>query len=117
VKTRIIKPTVKGIHAEKIKYTGFIFFGLINVNGDPYVIEYNCRLGDPETEVVLPRIKSDFVEILLSAWNKKLNEIKLDIDPRTAATIMLVSGGYPGSFEKGKIIKGLDRVDGSRIYH
>jgi phosphoribosylamine--glycine ligase len=78
VKAQIIEPTVKGIHSEKIKYTGFIFFGLINVNGDPYVIEYNCRLGDPETEVVLPRIKSDFVEILLAAWNKKLNEIELE---------------------------------------
>ncbi len=117
VKTRIIDPTVKGIDDEKIKYTGFIFFGLINVKGDPYVIEYNCRLGDPETEVILPRIQSDFVEILRKAWVKNLEGIQLDIDSRTAATIMLVSGGYPGPFEKGKIVNGLDKVDGSRIYH
>jgi len=117
VKTRIIDPTVKGIDDEKIKYSGFIFFGLINVEGDPYVIEYNCRLGDPETEVILPRINTDLVDLLMAAWNKNLNEIKLNVDSRTAATIMLVSGGYPGSFEKGKIVKGLDRVDGSLIYH
>ncbi len=117
VTTQIIEPTVKGINDEKIKYTGFIFFGLINVNGDPYVIEYNCRLGDPETEVVLPRIQNDFVELLMAAWNKTLIEIHLNIDLRSSATIMLVSGGYPGDYEKGKMITGLDRVDGSRIYH
>lgn len=117
VKDQIIEPTVKGIHEEKIKYTGFIFFGLIKVDGDPYVIEYNCRLGDPETEVIVPRINSDFVELLMAAWNNKLKDITLDIDPRSAVTIMLVSGGYPGDYEKGKIIKGLDKVDGSRIYH
>ncbi len=117
VKTQIIDPTVKGIDNEKIKYTGFIFFGLINVNGDPFVIEYNCRLGDPETEVILPRIQSDFVEILRKAWDKNLDGIQLDIDSRTAASIMLVSGGYPGPFEKGKIVKDLDKVDGSRIFH
>ncbi|HUR31723.1 MAG TPA: phosphoribosylamine--glycine ligase [Saprospiraceae bacterium] len=114
---RIIEPTVRGIKNENISYTGFVFFGLINVNGDPYVIEYNCRLGDPETEVILPRIQTDFVELLLAAWNKKLKEIEIEIDPRSAVTIMLVSGGYPGEFEKGKIIKGLDLIDGSRIYH
>lgn len=117
VTTQIIEPTVKGIRDEKINYTGFIFFGLINVNGDPYVIEYNCRLGDPETEVILPRINSDFVEILLAAWNGHLSDLHLKIDSRSAATIMLVSGGYPGDYEKGKIITNLDRVDGSRIYH
>ncbi|MFZ1677189.1 MAG: phosphoribosylamine--glycine ligase [Saprospiraceae bacterium] len=117
VTAQIIEPTVKGIRDEKINYTGFIFFGLINVNGDPYVIEYNCRLGDPETEVILPRINSDFVEILLAAWNGHLSDLQLKIDSRSAATIMLVSGGYPGDYEKGKIITNLDRVDGSRIYH
>ena len=117
VKERIIDPTVRGINEENIKYIGFVFFGLISVSGDPYVIEYNCRLGDPETEVILPRIKSDLVELLMAAWNKKLNSTKIDFDARSAATIMLVSGGYPGVFEKGKIIKALDKVDGSRIYH
>ncbi len=117
VTKQIIEPTVKGIRDEKISYTGFIFLGLINVNGEPYVIEYNCRLGDPETEVILPRINSDFVEILLAAWNGHLSDHQLKIDSRSAATIMLVSGGYPGDYEKGKIIKNLDHVDGSRIYH
>ena len=117
VKSRIINPTIKGIKEENIPYTGFIFFGLINVDGDPFVIEYNCRLGDPETEVILPRIQSDFVELLLAAWNKKLKDVEIKIDPRTAVTIMLVSGGYPGEFQKGKTIVGLDHVDGSRIYH
>ncbi len=117
VKSRIIDPTIKGIKEEKISYTVFIFFGLINVNGDPFVIEYNCRLGDPETEVILPRLQSDLVELLLAAWNKKLKDVEISIDPRAAATIMLVSGGYPGEFEKGKTIQGLDRIDGSRVYH
>jgi len=81
------------------------------------VIEYNCRLGDPETEVILPRIKSDLVELLLAAWNNNLHSMDIQMDTRTAATIMLVSGGYPGTYEKGKIVKGLDKVDGSRIYH
>ena len=117
VTSRIIEPTVRGIHEEKIPYKGFIFFGLINVDGEPYVIEYNCRLGDPETEVVLPRVQSDFVELLLAAWNSDLKNYELKVDPRTAVTIMLVSGGYPGVFEKGKRVSGLDKVDGSRIYH
>ena len=117
VKTQIIEPTVKGIRKENIHYKGFIFFGLIKVDGDPYVIEYNCRLGDPETEVILPRIKSDFVELLLAAWNKRLNGMEIKIDPRVAVTIMMVSGGYPEAFEKGKPVMGLDRIDGSKIYH
>lgn len=113
----IIEPTIKGISEEKIKYTGFLFFGLINVNGDPYVIEYNCRLGDPETEVILPRIKVDFVELLMAAWNQELNSFEMEVDPRSAVTIMLVSKGYPGNYEKGKTILGLDRIDGGRAYH
>ena len=117
VTERIIEPTIKGIQSEKLPYKGFVFFGLINVNGDPYVIEYNCRLGDPETEVIMPRITSDFVEILQAAWNGTLNKVDIKIDPRSAVTIMLVSGGYPGDYPKGKRIEGLDLVDGSRIYH
>jgi phosphoribosylamine--glycine ligase len=117
VKKQIIEPTIKGIRDEKINYTGFVFFGLINVNDEPYVIEYNCRLGDPETEVVLPRLHVDFVDLMLSAWEKKLEDFPMVYDPRVAVAIMLVSGGYPGSFTKGKKISGLDRIDGSRIYH
>jgi len=117
VRAQIIEPTIKGIQDEKIAYKGFIFFGLIVVGGEPYVIEYNCRMGDPETEVVMPRIKTDFVEILLATWQGKLKDITIEIDPRSAVTIILVSGGYPGNYEKGKRITGLDKVDGSRIYH
>ena len=117
VKDRIILPTIKGIEAENIPYKGFIFFGLINVNGDPYVIEYNCRLGDPETEVVIPRLQSDLVELCMAAWHGKLSSFKVETDTRHAVTIVLASGGYPGDFEKGKTIRGLDHVDGSRVYH
>ena len=117
VKDQIIDPTVAGLKQENIPYTGFIFFGLINVDGNPYVIEYNCRLGDPETEVVLPRIQTDFVDLLIAAWNKQLKDVEISIDDRAAVTIMLVSGGYPGDYEKGKTISGIDRVDGSRLYH
>jgi phosphoribosylamine--glycine ligase len=117
VKTRIIEPTIKGIRDEQIKYTGFVFFGLIVVNGDPFVIEYNCRLGDPETEVIIPRLQSDLVELLLSAWNGTLSSASVSIDSRSAVTIVLASGGYPGAFEKGKRINGLTHTDGSRIYH
>jgi phosphoribosylamine--glycine ligase len=117
VKVRIIEPTIHGIRDEKIAYTGFIFFGLIVVDGEPFVIEYNCRLGDPETEVIIPRIQTDLVELFLSAWNGTLGSTFVSIDNRSAVTIVLASGGYPGAFEKGKTINGLDRVDGSRIYH
>ncbi len=117
IQNRIIGPTIKGIRDEKIKYTGFIFFGLIIVGNEPYVIEYNCRLGDPETEVIIPRLQSDLVELLIAAWNGTLPSAVVNIDSRFAVTIVLASGGYPGVFEKGKTIKGLDHVDNSRIYH
>jgi phosphoribosylamine--glycine ligase len=117
VHTRIIQPTIQGIHDEKINYKGFIFFGLILVNNEPYVIEYNCRLGDPETEVIIPRLQSDLVDLLMEAWNGTLSSAEITIDDRSAVAIVLASGGYPGEFEKGKIIKGLDHIDSSRIYH
>lgn len=117
VRTRIIEPTIRGIREENIPYKGFIFFGLIVVGGEPYVIEYNCRLGDPETEVILPRLQSDLVELLMACWQGTLSNATVQIDERSAVTIVLASGGYPGAFEKGKTIQGLDHVDGSRIYH
>ena len=108
VEERIIKPTVDGLYKEGIEYTGFIFFGLINVGGDPFVIEYNCRLGDPETEVVIPRLETDLVGLCVAASNKELHLANIRVDNRTAATIMAVSGGYPGFFEKDFEISGLD---------
>ena len=103
---KIIKPTIKGLKKDNIDYLGFIFIGLINVKGEPFVIEYNVRMGDPETQVVLPRIKNDFLEILLATANKKLSEIKLDVSPNYAVTIVSVSGGYPESYEKGLDVLG-----------
>jgi phosphoribosylamine--glycine ligase len=117
VRTRIVEPTIKGIWEEKLNYKGFVFFGLILVNGEPFVIEYNCRLGDPETEVIIPRLQSDLVELLMASWKGTLSISSISIDSRSAVAIILASGGYPGSFEKGKIVKDLDHVDGSRIYH
>lgn len=119
VEERIIKPTVEGISKEGIEYTGFIFFGLIEVDGEPYVIEYNCRMGDPETEVVMPRLASDLVELCIAASTKELKKVKLEVDPRAAATIVAVSGGYPGIFEKGLEITGLDESYGkqSLVFH
>jgi phosphoribosylamine---glycine ligase len=111
VEQSIVKPTLKGLQAEGIDYVGFIFIGLMNVNGNPYVIEYNVRMGDPETEVVIPRIKSDFLELLSLTAQKRLSEAKLVIDERTATTVMLVSGGYPEEFEKGKVMTGFEKID------
>lgn len=119
VEERIIKPTVEGLHKEGIEYTGFIFFGLINVNGDPYVIEYNCRMGDPETQVVMPRLENDLVGLCVAASNKELHMVKAQADPRAAATIVAVSKGYPGFFEKGFEINGLDENYGKQtlVFH
>jgi phosphoribosylamine---glycine ligase len=115
VTERIIKPTIDGLSSEDIDYVGFVFFGLINVGGNPFVIEYNCRMGDPETEVVIPRIKSDFVDMLIKTAKGEVNDINLDIDSRHAATVMLVSGGYPGEFVKGHPISIPDKMDENTI--
>lgn len=113
----VVKPTIEGLKKDNIPYQGFIFIGLIKVNDEPKVIEYNVRMGDPETEVVIPRIKNDLVDIFNAVATKTLNEIELDIDERTAATVIAVSGGYPESYEKGKCIFGLDTVSESIVFH
>jgi phosphoribosylamine--glycine ligase len=119
VEERIIKPTIAGLHKEEIDYKGFLFFGLISVNGEPYVIEYNCRMGDPETEVVIPRLETDLVGLFIAATQQELNTVKLKIDERSAVTIMAVSAGYPGAYEKGFRIMGLKREKdkNSFIFH
>jgi len=117
VEEKVVIPTITGLKKEGIAFTGFIFLGLIRVNGEPMVIEYNVRMGDPETEVVMPRIQSDFLEILLLAGKNRLHEATLRLDPRTAATVMLVSEGYPGAYEKGKTISGADRESNSILFH
>lgn len=117
VESRIIKPTIDGLKNEKIIYKGFIFFGLIKVKDEPYVIEYNVRMGDPEAEVVIPRIKSDLLELFKAVCENNLGEKRLEVENKTVGTVMLVSGGYPGSYENGKQIKGLDKVENSIIFH
>ena len=117
IEDRVIKPTVLGLQKDGIPYKGFIFFGLIRVNNEPMVIEYNCRMGDPETEVVMPRIKSDFLDLLVATENVDLENATIEIDERSATTVMLVSGGYPEAYEKGKIISGIENVDDSIVFH
>lgn len=119
VKQQIIEPTVAGLKNEKLDYKGFIFFGLMNDNGIPKVIEYNCRMGDPETEVVIPRIKNDLVELLAATSQQRLSEIKIDINPQSAAAVVAVSGGYPGDYQTGKPIDGLNEetLADSIVFH
>lgn len=117
IEDKIIKPTIKGIQNEGMHYTGFIFIGLIKVKGEPYVIEYNVRMGDPETEVVFPRIKSDILALFLALETETFPLLQIDIDPRVASTVMLVSGGYPLAYEKNAPIVGLENVSESLVFH
>jgi phosphoribosylamine--glycine ligase len=117
VKERIVVPTIRGLQEENIPYCGFIFIGLMNVDGEPYVIEYNVRMGDPETESVIPRIENDLVELLLAAANGTLETVDLRISPKTAATVMLVAGGYPGTYLKGRTLTGAENLRHSLAFH
>jgi len=117
VEKKVIVPTIEGIRKRGLNYTGFVFIGLIAVDGEPYVIEYNCRMGDPETEVVLPRLKTDLLEICLAVRDGYLQDIQIEVDDRYATTVMLVSGGYPGSYEKGKSITGVHDIKDSIVFH
>ena len=117
VEQRIIKPTLTGIQQRELDYRGFIFIGLIAVDGEPYVIEYNCRMGDPETQSVMARLNTDLMQLCLETTDGELGRAFVDIDERQAATVVLVSGGYPGPYEKGKVILGLDEVEGSMVFH
>jgi len=117
VEEKVVKPTLHGLKSEGIKYVGFIFIGLMNIKGEPFVIEYNVRMGDPETEVVLPRIQSDFAMLMASTAKGTLNDFDIKISPQVAVTTVLVAGGYPGDYEKGKVITGSDKVEDVHLYH
>ena len=117
IEERIVKPTVNGLKKDGLPYKGFIFIGLIKVNNEPLVIEYNVRMGDPETEAVLPRIKSDLLELFQAVGDEKLEEKTIELDPRFATTVMMVSGGYPEAYEKGKLMTGINEVEGSIVFH
>jgi phosphoribosylamine--glycine ligase len=117
IEERIVKPTIQGLKKDNLKYKGFVFIGLIMVNDNPFVIEYNVRMGDPETEVVLPLLKTDLVEIFKAIYEERLNEIEIEINTQTAATVMLVSGGYPEVYEKGKEISGIENIKDSLVFH
>lgn len=117
VEERIVRPTIEGLQADGVDYKGFVFFGLMNVGGDPYVIEYNVRMGDPETEVVMPRLKTDILTLFEEMAHGQLEKAAFELDDRFCTTVMLVSQGYPGSYEKGKVISGLDSVGGSIVFH
>lgn len=117
IEDRVVKPTINGLQKDNIPYKGFVFIGLIRVNNEPYVIEYNVRMGDPETEVVLPRIKNDLVELFEATFNQELGKTFIEIDERAATTVMLVSGGYPEVYEKGKLISGIKNIEDSIVFH
>ena len=114
---RIVRPTIEGLHKDNIPYVGFVFIGLIKVGEEPYVIEYNVRMGDPETQVVLPRVKNDLGELLLATAEGRLSQIEIEIDDRSYTTIVAVSGGYPEGYQKGKEITGLEKVKGCNVFH
>ncbi len=119
IKTKIIEPTMAGLQKDNLDYKGFIFFGLMINHGEPFVIEYNCRLGDPETEVVIPRIKNDLLDIFSALFRQKIDEVVIDLDPRSATAVVAVSGGYPGIYAKGKVIEGLETkpIEDSLVFH
>src|SRR5690606_12433847 len=113
----IVKPTISGFRKDQLPYKGFVFIGLIKVGDEPYVIEYNVRMGDPETEVVLPRVKHDLVELFEAVHKGTLHTVNLEVNPKAATTVMAVSGGYPEAYEKGKEITGVDSVEKSLVFH
>ena len=117
IENQVIIPTVKGLRADNIRYKGFIFFGIINVKSEPYVIEYNCRMGDPETEVVMPRLKSDLLDLFEGVATNTLSECDVQFEERSACTVMMVAGGYPEKYEKGKTISGLNGITESLVFH
>ncbi|AJA68270.1 phosphoribosylamine--glycine ligase [Myroides odoratimimus] len=117
VEERVVIPTVRGLQEDNLDFKGFVFIGLIKVGDDPFVIEYNVRMGDPETEVVMPRVKTDLVDLFEAVANETLDTVEIELDERTATTVMLVSGGYPEEYEKGKVITGIDDVTDSIVFH